>query len=182
MPIHDVTISVSASAFTANLLKFLLPGKAFTIHFLAHRVREIQGRREMPWNTSWWRHQFKTSSYARALAHDKLTCLLRSASFCSNYCCDCSARLLQRSSSGLHNRHFSSSNMPTEVVVGLGDPIVDVLVPVSHAEFDELGLQRGGSTPLNSDSINRLMSQLPQDAPRNKCALVQHQQNSRNFS
>lgn len=69
--------------------------------------------------------------------------------------------------------------MPTEVVVGLGDPIVDVLVPVSHADFDELGLQRGGSTPLDSDSIKRLMSQLPEDAPRNKCVLEQHKQKLR---
>ena len=148
-----------------------------------HRVK-VQGRDELPWNTSWntswWRHQFKPSqNYARAHAHDTLTCLLRSASFYTSYLCDCGAQLLQQSSSGLHNRHISSSNMPTEVVVGLGDPIVDVLVPVSHADFDELGLQRGGSTPLDSDSINRLMSQLPEDAPRNKYVLLQHKQKLR---
>lgn len=54
-------------------------------------------------------------------------------------------------------------------VVGLGDPIVDVLVPLSHANFDDLGLQRGGSTPLDTESISQLLSQIPDDTFRNKC-------------
>ena len=60
----------------------------------------------------------------------------------------------------------STSTMPT--IVGLGDPIVDVIIPLSHASFDQLGLQPGGSTPLDSEAITLLLTQIPEDTPRNE--------------
>ena len=59
--------------------------------------------------------------------------------------------------------------MPT--VVGLGDPVVDVLISLSHASFDQLGLERGGSTPLDSQAITHLLDQIPEDTPRDKYVL-----------
>lgn len=62
----------------------------------------------------------------------------------------------------------ASSNLHTNTIVGLGDPIVDVLIPLSHDSFDKLRLQCGGSTPLDSESMAQLLSKIPHDAPRNR--------------
>ena len=53
-------------------------------------------------------------------------------------------------------------------IVGLGDPIVDVLVKVSSQEFDQLGLQRGGSVSLHQKDIDGLLEQVTDDGHRTK--------------
>lgn len=58
------------------------------------------------------------------------------------------------------------NGVPYSAVVGLGDPIMDVLIPLSHGSFDKLGLQRGGSTPLDSEAITQLLEQIGRTTPR----------------
>jgi len=53
-------------------------------------------------------------------------------------------------------------------IVGLGDPIVDVLVKVSSQSLDQLGLQRGGSVSLHKQQINELLEQVADDGHRTK--------------
>lgn len=53
-------------------------------------------------------------------------------------------------------------------IVGLGDPIVDVLVKVSSQEFDQLELQRGGSVSLHQKDIDGLLEQVTDDGHRTK--------------
>ena len=53
-------------------------------------------------------------------------------------------------------------------IVGLGDPIVDVLVRVSAGNFDQLGLQRGGSTSLRQCDMDSLLEQVEDDGRRAK--------------
>ena len=53
-------------------------------------------------------------------------------------------------------------------IVGLGDPIVDVLVKVSTQSLDQLGLQRGGSVSLHKQQISELLEQVADDGHRTK--------------
>lgn len=71
-----------------------------------------------------------------------------------------------------HLQYQASTDSVMPTVVGLGDPIVDVLISLSHASFDQLGLERGGSTPLDSEAITQLLDQIPEDTPRDKYVLV----------
>lgn len=71
-----------------------------------------------------------------------------------------------------HLQYQASTDSVMPTVVGLGDPVVDVLISLSHASFDQLGLERGGSTPLDSEAITQLLDQIPEDTPRDKYVLV----------
>ena len=53
-------------------------------------------------------------------------------------------------------------------IVGLGDPVVDVVVKVSAENFDQLGLQRGGSVPLHTSEIDDLLEQVDDDGHRTR--------------
>lgn len=53
-------------------------------------------------------------------------------------------------------------------IVGLGDPIVDVLVNVTAQNFDQLGLQRGGSVSLHNSEIVDLLQQVDDDGHRSR--------------
>lgn len=59
-------------------------------------------------------------------------------------------------------------------IVGLGDPMVDVLVKLSTQSFDQLGLQRGGSVSLHTSEIDQLLEQVDDDGHRTR--LVRHRQ------
>ncbi|DBA91709.1 TPA: hypothetical protein ACH3X1_003306 [Trebouxia sp. C0004] len=51
-------------------------------------------------------------------------------------------------------------------IVGLGDPVVDVLVKVSSKNLEQLGLQCGGSVSLHKQQINELLKQVADDGHR----------------
>ena len=53
-------------------------------------------------------------------------------------------------------------------IVGLGDPVVDVLVKLSAQNFDQLGLQRGGSVSLHASEIDDLLEQVDNDGHRTR--------------
>ena len=53
-------------------------------------------------------------------------------------------------------------------IVGLGDPIVDVLVKLSAQNFDQLGLERGGSVSLHKHDIHELLEQVTDDGHRTR--------------
>ena len=53
-------------------------------------------------------------------------------------------------------------------IVGLGDPIVDVLVKLTVQNFDQLGLQRGGSVSLHTSEIDELLEQVDDDGHRTR--------------
>lgn len=55
-------------------------------------------------------------------------------------------------------------------IVGLGDPIVDVLVKLSARNFGQLGLQRGGSVSLPTSEIDDLLAQVTDDGHRTRLA------------
>ena len=57
-------------------------------------------------------------------------------------------------------------------IVGLGDPIVDILVRVSARNFDQLGLERGGSVSLPTSEIDDLLEQVADDGHRTRLASV----------
>ena len=57
-------------------------------------------------------------------------------------------------------------------IVGLGDPVVDVLVKLSAQNFEQLGLQRGGSVSLHTSQIDQLLEQVNDDGHRTR--LVRH--------
>lgn len=43
------------------------------------------------------------------------------------------------------------------LISGLGDPVMDVLIRLSHEELAALGLEPGGCTPIDGDGINDLL-------------------------
>lgn len=53
-------------------------------------------------------------------------------------------------------------------VVGLGDPVMDILVKLSAQNFCQLGLQRGGSVSLHSSEIDDLLKQVADDGHRSR--------------
>ena len=61
-----------------------------------------------------------------------------------------------------------TNTAPKTSVVGLGDPIVDVLVRVSAGNFDQLGLQRGGSTSFRQCDMDSLLQQVEDGSHRAK--------------
>ena len=68
---------------------------------------------------------------------------------------------------GCDQRTMTNSAAKTSIV-GLGDPIVDVLVRVSAGNFDQLGLQRGGSTSLRQCDMDSLLERVDDDGKRAK--------------
>ena len=61
-------------------------------------------------------------------------------------------------------------------VVGLGDPVVDVLVKLSAHNFGQLGLQRGGSVSLHTNEIDDLLEQVADDGHRTRLAQLYKRQ------
>lgn len=55
-------------------------------------------------------------------------------------------------------------------IVGLGDPIVDVLVKLTARNFGQLGLQRGGSVSLPTSEIDDLLALVADDGHRTRLA------------
>lgn len=66
------------------------------------------------------------------------------------------------------DRRVMTSNAARTSIVGLGDPIVDVLVRLSARNFDQLGLQRGGSTSLQQCELDALLEDVEDDGHRAK--------------
>lgn len=62
----------------------------------------------------------------------------------------------------------ANSGAAKTCIVGLGDPIVDVLVKLSAQNFDQLGLQRGGSVSLHTSEIDDLLEQVTDDGHRTR--------------
>ena len=62
----------------------------------------------------------------------------------------------------------SSPGAAKTCIVGLGDPIVDVLVKLSAQNFDQLGLQRGGSVSLHTSEIDDLLEKVADDGHRTR--------------
>lgn len=65
-------------------------------------------------------------------------------------------------------RMATSPGAAKTCIVGLGDPIVDVLVKLSTQNFDQLGLERGGSVSLHKQEISDLLEQVADDGHRTK--------------
>lgn len=96
-------------------------------------------------------------------------------------CLSATHSALARKRTGTDHRLMAAGTGAAKTcIVGLGDPIVDVLVKLSAQNFDQLGLERGGSVSLHMSEVDDLLGQVADDGHRTR--LLNNGRASRKFT